>query len=127
MMNMSAEGWEQYIAKISTLGGDVTNAVATALLEAAQNVQDRVQAEMPVDTGWAQARWGVPEYGGIWEVSEDGLSITQGASIDPYEYIIRLNEGSSTQAPAGFIDAAGEWGAQQADELISAKLETVDD
>ncbi len=127
MINITAEGWEQYIAKMATMNSEIGAAIAIELLETSQKIQDRVQSEMPVDTGWAQARWGVPEYGGIWEVSEDGLSITQGASIDPYEYIIRLNEGSSTQAPAGFIDAAGEWGAQQANIGISSKLETVDD
>lgn len=68
--------------------------------------RDTVQAQMPVDTGWAQARWGHPEYGGIWEEESGGMSITQGSSIEPYEYIQRLNEGYSQQAPAGFIDAA---------------------
>lgn len=36
------------------------------------------------------------------------MSIMQGAQLQPFEYIERLNEGSSQQAPAGFIDVIAE-------------------
>lgn len=65
-----------------------------------------VKIAMPVDTGAARARWGVAEApGGIWDTRNNGLTIEQGAKLEPYEYIERLNEGSSRQAPAGFIDS----------------------
>lgn len=69
-------------------------------------VLGRVKVQMPVDTGAARARWGVQgASGGIWEETDDGMTITQGAGLEPYEYIEKLNEGSSQQAPAGFLDA----------------------
>ncbi len=69
-------------------------------------VVGQVKIAMPVDTGAARARWGTPGApGGLWEVSDEGLTVTQGAQLDPHEYIIELNEGSSMQAPAGFLDA----------------------
>jgi len=85
----------------------------------------------PVDTGWARANW-VPRIGeafsgtaGSREAAEAG-SINEGigqsgvASVatsyktergpvhitNNVPYILRLNEGSSRQAPAGFVQAA---------------------
>jgi hypothetical protein len=69
-------------------------------------VMRNVKMAMPVDTGAARARWGVAGApGGIWETRDNGLTIEHGAQLEPYEYIERLNEGSSKQAPAGFIDS----------------------
>lgn len=69
-------------------------------------VLGRVKVQMPVDTGAARARWGIQgASGGIWQELDDGMTIVQGAGLEPYEYIERLNEGSSQQAPAGFLDA----------------------
>jgi hypothetical protein len=68
-------------------------------------VVGRMKQAMPVDTGAARARWGTPGApGGIWIEQDFGLTIIQGAELDPHEYINELNEGSSQQAPAGFID-----------------------
>lgn len=78
------------------------NRIKTASLTALR----QVKMWMPVDTGAARARWGSPGApGGIWEEEDEGLTITQGAALEPFEYIDRLNEGSSQQAPAGFLDA----------------------
>ena len=64
-----------------------------------------VKIAMPVDIGAARARWGVPGApGGLWEILDDGLTVIQGAQLQPHEYIEELNEGSSQQAPAGFLD-----------------------
>jgi hypothetical protein len=89
----------------------------------------KIKSIMPVDTGRARATWGIftPQHivyftprnlpmpdESIWEVSGDGLSITQGADLRDYNYIDELNAGSSKQAPAMFLDVAAE---QAGDEL----------
>lgn len=68
-----------------------------------------IQLAMPFRTGRAKASWGnvpapppaLPD-DGIWEVKDGGFTIVQGSNV---EYIVYLNEGSSSQQPAGFIDA----------------------
>ena len=72
----------------------------------------RIQIEMPIDTGRARASWGaqVPlppaePTDGIWEIKDRGKTIIQGSNVP---YIENLNEGSSQQSPAGFLDAAEE-------------------
>lgn len=79
--------------------------VKARLLAKSLTVVGRVKMSMPVDTGAARARWGVSGApGGLWEILDAGMTIIQGAQLDPHEYINELNEGSSQQAPAGFID-----------------------
>ena len=104
-------GWDAAELFISGLPEDLRIGLRGAVEDVSKEVQSRIQERMPVDTGWAQARWGEEMYGGFWEVREDGLEIWQGSEIEPYEYIEKLNEGSSVQAPAGFIDAEAERGA----------------
>lgn len=67
-----------------------------------------IKERMPVDTGRAKASWGhstapasAPD--GIWVEDEAALTIEEGSAV---EYIALLNEGSSQQAPAGFIDVS---------------------
>ena len=82
--------------------------VKVRVMNKALKVLSQVKIAMPVDTGAARARWGVPgASGGLWEVLDDGLTVIQGAQLEPFEYIERLNEGSSMQAPAGFLDTIG--------------------
>lgn len=96
--------------------------VKVRVMTKALKVLGQVKIAMPVDTGAARARWGVPSAaGGLWSVEDDGLTVVQGAQLEPYEYIERLNEGSSTQAPAGFLDTIAYKGEE---ELI---LEILDD
>lgn len=66
-----------------------------------------IKIRMPVDTGAARASWGhssspAPADAGIWIENEEDMSIEQGSTLG---YIQYLNEGSSQQAPAGFLDA----------------------
>lgn len=74
-----------------------------------------IKRHMPVDTGRARAGWGIwsaedltgadsgaSEADAHFEVQDGGTSISQGTNL---EYVRALNEGSSTQAPSGFIDA----------------------
>lgn len=82
-----------------------------------------IQRKMPVDTGDARARWGEPGHrGGVWNEDRDQLTIEHGAALDPFEYISRLNEGYSTQAPAGFIDVEAE---KAADEVTDGILNAI--
>lgn len=83
--------------------------------EAALDGVRQIKILMPVDTGRARAEWGVEEAGGVFEVSADHLSVTQGTTLD---YVPRLNEGWSQQAPAGFIDAEGDNMLELLDELL---------
>lgn len=122
------EGVNEVIAWANGLTSAMTTAAGDEVEAASETLQEDVASQMPVDTGWAQSRWGetgVP--GGIWEVRDNGLTIEQGsdlkAAIDHYEYIIRLNEGSSKQAPAGFIDVA----AERAGEKLENRLDEIAD
>lgn len=87
----------------------------------------RVKQDMPVDTGRARASWGVwtpgdvhddksgaKEGDAVFQVSGDGQTVTQGTNVP---YVEELEKGSSTQAPAGFIEKASE---DMANALMSA-------
>ena len=103
--------------------------------DTSERIKNGVKGRMPVDTGSAKARWGTPGawqaphiFGdGIWEVQDDGFSITQGARMSMFqtmeEYIAYLNQGTSQQAPAGFIDVEVEKGILQLVKDIAAGIE----
>lgn len=79
------------------------------ILATAFDAERQVKLEMPVDTGRARASWGhstppADAGDGIWEEDRDNYTVVEGSEV---EYIPRLNEGWSQQAPAGFIDAVG--------------------
>jgi hypothetical protein len=90
-------------------------------------VERRVKSEMPVDTGRARASWGHWTPGDLrgpseaspadahWKEDDSGLSTEQGSNLP---YIDALNDGSSMQAPAGFLDRAAEAGQRELDKLI---------
>lgn len=101
----------QWQLQIGQFAQDYPNETGRILLEAAEWTRDRVKEWMPVDTGAARARWG-SQVGsaGIWRITDEGNTIEQGASLEPYEYIERLNDGWSKQAPAGFLDTAAQYG-----------------
>lgn len=82
------------------------------------------QGGTPVDTGWARANW-IPRIGapfsGVAGSRENVSAGDQGAGVasiianrtntnvfisNNVPYILRLNEGSSQQAPRGFVQAA---------------------
>lgn len=105
-------GLEDVTAWADNLARTFTEAAAAAVLEESTQGATNVDMAMPVDTGWASMRFGDPAVeGGVFEVSDDGLEVEFGSDLSMfglYEYIIRLNEGSSMQAPAGFIDVEAE-------------------
>lgn len=109
-MTLDMSEYDQWQLEIGRFADKFPNQTGRVLLEAAEWTRDKVKEWMPVDTGAARARWG-SQVGaaGIWRIEDDGNTITQGASLEPYEYIERLNEGWSQQAPAGFLDSAAQY------------------
>ena len=87
------------------------------VVENAEGLCADIKIGMPVDSGRARAGWGKYTPGdltrsdptnvsreddAVWVVSPKAWSIRQGTRVPYTKY---LNEGSSQQAPAGFIDA----------------------
>lgn len=104
---------QQFAAQFSSrLDNEV---VKPAVLTESTELEEKIVEAMPVDTGRARSSWGHSRPGlmvkenpdfkasdAVWEVLDDGKTIIQGTDVI---YVPRLNEGSSRQAPAGFIDA----------------------
>lgn len=122
MFTEEVVGLDEVRLGLFVLSENFKEACAEAVYTTARDVQLDIQLQMPVDTGWAQARFGEPAYGGEWTVKDGGLTIEFGSDIAPYEYIIRLNEGSSKQAPAGFIDVATERGESKLEYEVDVAI-----
>ena len=108
-------------------------AIASAVVSLSVNITAELIERTPTDTGWARANW-VPNIGRPFEGNADpldeaarqaavpsqrGRQQTSTAAVLSYTidrgpvfiannvpYIVFLNEGSSTQAPAGFVQDA---------------------
>jgi len=101
--------------------------------EAALIFRTQIMIQMPVRTGAAQNVWGqkpAPTVShnqhwvdGIWEITDNGLTIEVGAEHEDFAYIIRLNEGSSRQAPAGFIDTEWEKDMDEYEKKLQSDIE----
>lgn len=96
-----------------------------AIRRASFLAERNIKIRMPVDTGRAKSAWGHDEGPlgtglGIWEEDEQGLSLTQGTKVEYVEY---LNQGSSSQAPAGFIDTEAERAGMFAAEELTRVLD----
>ena len=114
-------------ASLKQLKGDAFK----LLLHESEELRRKMKEDMPVDTGAARDSWGSVPAGavaakrlleGVWREDKDGLEIEQGSVRDAYNYIIRLNQGSSQQAPAGFIDDNFEKAQDSTDEAIQELL-----
>jgi len=110
----------------------VDEAAKSELESQSKDLRTSIKARMPVDTGAAQASWGdegssslAASKGlkGIWQITNGGLTIEQGAERDSFNYIARLNEGYSRQAPAGFIDTEVEKVALKLEAALLPKAE----
>jgi hypothetical protein len=97
------------------LGPEAKQEAKVTLREVALALMGGIKQDMPVDQGRARASWGewtpadlttadsgASEADAHYEEQDGGTTISQGSNV---EYIQELNDGSSTQAPAGFIDA----------------------
>lgn len=108
-------------------------AVTSVVRRLAVNTTANLIETTPVDTGWARSNWipsvGVSFDGNMFETSRDFRRALTGGAISLQQrgtaqvsryalnqglvyisnnvpYIRRLNEGSSSQAPAGFVQGA---------------------
>ena len=119
------------------LKGFTERLVQKIVLDATANLQE----DTPIDTGWARANWipsiGAPPTGPAGSPTDVGAarsaqqagvaSIAVGYSLDQgnvtisnnVPYIRRLNEGSSSQAPSMFVQAAIARAVQAASRLKS--------
>lgn len=104
-IQVDIKGWDETVRRSARAADGMKERVRLRIREGALETMREVKVEMPVDTGRARASWGSPEAEGIWEESDGGMSIEQGTNV---HYVERLNDGSSKQAPAGFINAAAE-------------------
>ena len=88
---------------------------------------------MPIDLGRAVSSWGHWTPGllrskegadaagmAVWEVKDDGFTIEQGSNL---EYIDYLNDGTSQQSPAGFLDMAEERGSKALEDEIDRVID----
>lgn len=109
------------------LGEHLERVVAGVAADIGRAVTGRVADATPVDTTHAKTNW-IPSVGtpheGVAGSKEDPSSVEQSVGLaqlqsyrleqgdifvtDDVDYIERLNEGSSDQAPAGFVEAAIE-------------------
>lgn len=142
---------DRYIAKLVAKQPQLKPALFEVVLEVAGDFDRRIDGEMPKDTGRAAAGWGkynasllaggaVPTpkghfitrpskrtkqlqvssaADGIYEEHPEGLYIIVGTRVP---YVQRLNEGSSTQAPAGFIDVAAIAASFQLEAKAAARF-----
>lgn len=110
--------WTQEQAFAAAFNGRLEKQVIVPnVLSESNQGREKIKEAMPVRTGRARSSWGMwtpgtmvlpnPEANAtdaVWEVENEGKSIRQGTDVP---YVPSLNEGSSRQAPRGFIDAIG--------------------
>jgi hypothetical protein len=78
--------------KAAQVGAALNASVAELKREFGRRLVEKLKAATPVDTGYARSRWVVAELGPQIDVLNDA------------PYIMRLNDGWSGQAAAGFIE-----------------------
>lgn len=89
--------------EIADFHKEINAAAEEAELIAEEDVQGRIDLAVdllrkvtPVDTGYARSRWRSRRY----------LLVPGGEITNDADYIVRLNQGSSKQAPKFFIEQA---------------------
>jgi len=93
-----------FLAAQRAINNATDNQLSDAVRVTSLDVERQVKTAMPIDTGRARNSWGHgPE--SIWQVSDGGKTIEQGSNV---HYIANLNEGSSRQRAAGFIDGIAQ-------------------
>lgn len=126
--------------RVVAIGGQLDAVVESAVKALALELTANLTIATPVKTGWARANWipsiGVP-FAGPAAPSAEGGPQTQGtAAIVHYKladgaafvsnavpYISRLNLGSSTQAPAGFVETAIDQAVQAVQQRFNVTFE----
>ena len=132
------------INEVENFTGDVIRRMALEITN--ELLRPPSEGGTPVDTGWARANW-VPSIGVSFDMDlrgvtpdasdvaraggqqEAGIASLLGYTIELGEvfisnnvpYIVRLNDGSSTQAPAMFVETAIERGVRGTLERIASR------
>lgn len=114
--------------------------IAQTTIDATLEITYELIAHTPVDTGFARSMWvpsiGTPSTGEASDVADAEASQAAGQAqvlnfqpaqgstfvTNNADYIQFLADGSSTQAPAGFVDAAVATGVQTAQGKVNAKV-----
>lgn len=78
--------------RISVSGDDISKLIDQVVQKTSLDLHGQLVLSTPVDTGNARAGWTVDAKAGLIE--------------NNVEYVAALNNGTSKQAPAGFIEAA---------------------
>lgn len=103
----------------------LTNETETEAKKLVLDIHERLVTTTPVDTGWARANWllavgkpvekpvgskkkidPAPQAVGVGSILKWKFSQGPAHDTNNVPYIRKLNEGSSKQAPAGFVDKA---------------------
>lgn len=136
-----ADYWKQIKKKQVDLDKHLNKTVRLTALA----VYGQVVKLTPVDTGRARGNWWVglnvvPSTAFPAETKAEGASLQRAAladaqqQIDAYKndhilyvsnnlpYIRKLNEGSSMQAPANFVESASQVGARKAKEIAKTRF-----
>lgn len=137
-IEISGQGFRDELRIMPTRRANFINATRSDVDRASRFVMRLVKQWSPVLSGRARTTWGMytPELmvfidprnrpnpaESIWRVEDDGMSITQGSDMRPYNYMDDLNAGSSRQAPAMFIDVATERGGDELAKYVGASAE----
>ena len=131
-ISVKVEGGDAVLRDLQRAGQRAQPGARDAVKGASFALEKRIKTEMPVDTGRARASWGhwtpadlakpnedSSAEDALWQESDGGLTIAQGSNVP---YLASLNEGHSTQAPAGFIDKAAEAAQRELIKAIDALL-----
>ena len=129
--------------KLNTLADNLPTNASTLVKKVAEDVHTHVVVYTPVKTGKARSNWLVtlredssdviPTHGVEGSISttlNEGRSVIQNAKkgdsihiVNNVDYIGELNEGSSTQAPAGFVQSAVVSAVESIEENVKVILE----
>lgn len=119
----------QFAVRIRAMAGRIERNFDTTLRRTALAVSQTVVMSTPVDTGRARANWQVslgqpvqesldatdPGGGPTMAKNANVINQARGDAViylsNNLDYIVSLNQGSSSQAPAGFVEDAVAQGA----------------
>lgn len=116
---MSAQS-DAIVAQLTQAVGDVAKILAAKILANLRRPPD--QGGTPVDTGNARARWKAQAGAGgdiaTYVLADGSILVSNDAP-----YIMRLNDGWSKQAPAGFIERAIAEAEAEVEAMIGRPIE----
>ena len=118
------------MSQVDDIMAELTRAVEDVMVRLSTNITAELIEATPVDVGWAQLNW-IPAIGQTFDENQEALSRAAREAAVPAQgarqqtataallryrlrrgslfisnnvpYILALNEGSSDQAPAGFV------------------------